>query len=94
MADNQQIGVIYSPWVEEAEPLAKTLVDALSKDHNPWVCSVLELDANADTAKRCSTFVTIGGDGTSQYQNEQEVFDRNPSYFSPHWRILTFVVFE
>ena len=64
MADNQQIGVIYSPWVEEAEPLAKTTVDALSKDHNPWVCSVLELDANSHTAKRCSTFVTIGGDGT------------------------------
>ena len=64
MADNQQIGVIYSPWVEEAEPLAKTLVDALSRDHKPWVCSVLELDANADMAKRCSTFVTIGGDGT------------------------------
>ena len=64
MAENQHIGVIYSPWVEAAEPLAKTLADALRKSHVPWVCSVLELDANAETAIGCSTFVTIGGDGT------------------------------
>ena len=64
MAENQQVGIIYSPWVEEAEPLANTLVGALSKGHKPWVCSVLDLEGNSDMAKRCSTFVTIGGDGT------------------------------
>ena len=64
MAENQHVGIIYSPWVEEAEPLANTLVDALSKEHKPWVCSVLDLEGNSDMAKRCSTFVTIGGDGT------------------------------
>ena len=64
MAENRQIGVIYSPWVEEAEPLAKSLLDSLSKEHKPWVCSVLDLEENTEMAQRCSTFITIGGDGT------------------------------
>ena len=64
MAENRQVGVIYSPWVEEAEPLAKSLLDSLSKEHKPWVCSVLDLEENTEMAQRCSTFITIGGDGT------------------------------
>ena len=64
MAENRQVGVIYSPWVEEAEPLAKSLLVSLSKEHKPWVCSVLDLEGNTEMAKRCSTFITIGGDGT------------------------------
>ena len=58
------IGVIYSPWVEEAAPLADALAKELRGEFEPWVCSVLDLDDHEEKARACSIFVTVGGDGT------------------------------
>ncbi len=58
------VGVIYSPWVEEAAHLAQSLAGELRGDFQPWVCSVLELEEHSDEARDCSVFVTVGGDGT------------------------------
>lgn len=58
------IGVIYSPWVEEAAHVAEALADELRGDFDPWVCSVLQLDEHGQEARGCSIFVTVGGDGT------------------------------
>ena len=58
------IGVIYSPWVEEAAHMAEALAGELRGDFDPWVCSVLQLDEHGQEARGCSIFVTVGGDGT------------------------------
>ena len=58
------IGVIYSPWVEEASPMADALAKELRGDFEPWVCSVLDLEEHEEQARKCSIFVTVGGDGT------------------------------
>ena len=58
------IGVIYSPWVEEAAHVAEALANELRGDFDPWVCSVLQLDEHGQEARGCSIFVTVGGDGT------------------------------
>ncbi len=58
------IGVIYSPWVEEASPMADALAKELRGDFEPWVCSVLDLEEHEQQARKCSIFVTVGGDGT------------------------------
>ena len=58
------IGVIYSPWVEEAAPMAEALAKELRGGFEPWVCSVLDLEEHEQQARECSIFVTVGGDGT------------------------------
>ena len=58
------IGVIYSPWVEEAAPMAEALAKELRGGFEPWVCSVLDLEEYEQRARECSIFVTVGGDGT------------------------------
>ena len=58
------IGVIYSPWVEEASPMADALAKELRGGFEPWVCSVLDLEEHEQQARKCSIFVTVGGDGT------------------------------
>ncbi len=58
------IGVIYSPWVEEAAPMAEALAKELREGFEPWVCSVLDLEEYEQRARQCSIFVTVGGDGT------------------------------
>ena len=58
------IGVIYSPWVEEAAPMAEALAKELRGGFEPWVCSVLDLEEHEQRARECSIFVTVGGDGT------------------------------
>lgn len=61
---DRRIGVIYSPWVEEAAPMADALARELRDGFEPWVCSVLDLEEHERQARECSIFVTVGGDGT------------------------------
>ena len=64
MPADSRIGVIYSPWVEEAAPMADALASELRAGFEPWVCSVLDLEEYEQQARECSIFVTVGGDGT------------------------------
>ena len=43
------IGVIYSPWVEEAAPMAEALAKELRGGFEPWVCSVLDLEEHSSS---------------------------------------------
>ncbi len=61
---DSRIGVIYSPWVEEAAPMAAALAGELRDGFEPWVCSVLDLEEHEEQARECGIFVTVGGDGT------------------------------
>ena len=64
MPKDGPVGVIYSPWVEEAAHVAEALAGELRGGFDPWVCSVLQLDEHGQEARGCSIFVTVGGDGT------------------------------
>ena len=46
------IGVIYSPWVEEAAPMAEALAKELRGGFEPWVCSVLDLEEHEQKRPR------------------------------------------
>ena len=61
---DSRIGVIYSPWVEEAVSMADALAGELRAGFEPWVCSVLDLEEREGQARECAVFVTVGGDGT------------------------------
>ena len=59
------IGVIYSPWVEEASPMADALAKELRGGFEPWVCSVLDLEEHEQQARKCSIFVTVAATAPS-----------------------------
>jgi len=64
MVESRVLGIAYSSWVSEAEPLAQDLADRLGKYGTVWMCPVSELDSKWETVPNPSLLVSVGGDGT------------------------------
>ena len=62
-SQEQAIGLIYSPRIDEAKRLAGVIVDTLGLGR-PWIASALELDAFHEQMSQSSLVITLGGDGT------------------------------
>ena len=57
------IAVIYNPWRQEAQGLARSIVDLCGVD-GAFVVSLGDLDARIEEIRLCDLLVSVGGDGT------------------------------
>ena len=57
------IAVIYNPWRQEAQGLARSIVDLCGVD-GAFVVSLGDLDARIEEIRPCDLLVSVGGDGT------------------------------
>jgi NAD+ kinase len=58
------IGIVYSPWVPQADALAEALAQRVGKLGPAWTRSVLELEDQEELVQQLRLLVTVGGDGT------------------------------
>ena len=64
MSDSLSVGIVYTPWLSRAKPLAESLAERLTGECKAIVCSLLELEKEPGALRGFALLISVGGDGT------------------------------